>query len=207
MNRVKSEFVSSIDTVGKQGQVGKTVVLSTSPYSLVHEAPLEISLASINNPPDRRLFSQPSQPVGVLLEGVFTSVFKNRMVSSFGVKTSEIKTESEPTKMMVFSDGNLIANQYRMVGGHPEFMELGYDRTSKQTFGNKAFLLNAVNYLCDDQGLMELRARSFQIRLLDKVRLQEEKTRWQMLNVLAPIVLISLFAVVFIVIRRRKYQH
>jgi ABC-2 type transport system permease protein len=109
--------------------------------------------------------------------------------------------------MMVFSDGNLIANQYRMVGGHPEFMELGYDRTSKQTFGNKAFLLNAVNYLCDDQGLMELRARSFQIRLLDKVRLQEEKTRWQMLNVLAPIVLISLFAVVFIVIRRRKYQH
>lgn len=207
MNRVKSEFVSSVDTVGKLGQLRKTVILSTSPYSLVNEAPLEISLASINNPPDQRLFSQPSQPVGVLLEGVFPSVFKNRMVSSFGVKSSEIKTESEPTKMIVFSDGNLIANQYRMVGGRPEFMELGYDRTSKQTFGNKAFLLNAVNYLCDDQGLMELRARNFQLRMLDKVRLQEEKTRWQLLNVLAPLVLISLFAMIFIVIRRRKYRH
>lgn len=206
LNRVKAEFVSSIDTVGKQEQMRKTVILATSAYSLVANTPMEISLASINNPPDRRLFSQPSQPVGVLLEGTFTSVFKNRMVESFGAKTSEVKTESEPTKMIVFSDGNMIANQYRFVGGVPEFMPLGYDRSSQQTFGNKAFLMNAVNYLCDDQGLMELRSRVFKIRMLDKVRVQEEKSFWQMLNVLMPLVLISLFGAVYVYVRNRKYK-
>lgn len=206
LNRVKAEFVSSIDTVGRQEKMRKTVILSTSPYSLVSNTPMEVSLASINNPPDRRLFSQPSQPVGVLLEGTFSSVFANRMTSSFGVNASEIKSESQPTRMIVFSDGNLIANKYRFTGGVPEFMALGYDQYSQQTFGNKAFLLNAVNYLCDDQGLMELRSRVFKIRLLDKVRLREEKTFWQMVNVLIPLLLIALFGGVYVFIRRRTYK-
>jgi ABC-2 type transport system permease protein len=207
LNRVKAEFVSSVDTVGGSGSIRKTVILSTSPYSLVSQTPMEVSLASINNPPDRRLFKQPSQPVGVLLEGTFTSVFKNRMVDSFGVKASEVKTESLPTKMLVFSDGNLIANQYRMVDGAPDFMPLGYDRYSQQTFGNKALLMNAVNYLCDDEGLMELRSRDFKIRLLDKVRIQEEKTFWQMVNVLAPLLLIALMGGAFVFVRNRKFRH
>ena len=207
LNRVKAEFVSSVDTVGGSGSIRKTVILSTSPYSLVSQTPMEVSLASINNPPDRRLFKQPSQPVGVLLEGTFNSVFKNRMVDSFGVKTLEVKTESLPTKMLVFSDGNLIANQYRMVDGAPDFMPLGYDRYSQQTFGNKALLMNAVNYLCDDEGLMELRSRDFKIRLLDKVRIQEEKTFWQMVNVLVPLVLIALLGGVFVFVRNRKFRH
>ena len=206
LNRVKSEFVSSIDTVGKNSQLQKTVILGTSNYSLVAQTPLEVSLSSTNNPPDRRLFKQASQSVGVLLEGTFTSVFKNRMVDSFGVKLSEVKSESQPTRMIVFSDGNLMANQYRIVNGKPEFAPLGYDRFSKQTFGNKSFLLNAVNYLSDDIGLMELRSRTFKIRLLDKVRVKEEKFRWQLLNVLMPILLISAFGAVYVYLRRRKYK-
>jgi ABC-2 type transport system permease protein len=204
INRIKSEFVSSIDTVGNQVQVRKTIILSTSVYSLITNAPVEVSLASINNPPDRRLFKQPSQPVGILLEGTFTSVFKNRLIES--VAASEIKAESEPTKMIVFSDGNMIANQYRMAGGIPEYMPLGYDRYSQQTFGNKALLLNSVNYLCDDQGLMELRSRVFKIRLLDKVRLKEQKLYWQLINVLVPLLIISIFGFGFVYIRRRKYR-
>jgi len=205
LNRVKAEFVSSIDTVGKQEEMRKTVILATSPYSLVSNTPMEVSLASINNPPDRSLFHQPSQPVGVLLEGTFSSVFANRMVSSFGVNASELKTKSEPTRMIVFSDGSLIANKYRISGSVPEFMPLGYDQFSQQTFGNKAFLLNSINYLCDDQGLMELRSRIFKIRLLDKVRLREEKTMWQVVNVMIPLLLITLFGTLYIYIRRRKY--
>jgi ABC-2 type transport system permease protein len=166
---------------------------------------MEVSLASVNNPPDRRLFHQPSQTIGVLLEGIFPSVFANRMVSSLGVSASEVKTQSEPTRMIVISDGSLIANKYRLTGGQPEFMPLGYDQYSQQTFGNKAFLLNAINYLCDDQGLMELRSRVFKIRLLDKVRLREGKTTWQMINVAIPLILIALFGVVYIFLRRRKY--
>jgi ABC-2 type transport system permease protein len=206
LNRVKAEFVSSIDTVGKNGQLRKTVILTTSDYSLVSQTPLEVSLASTNNPPDRKLFRQPSQAVGILLEGTFTSVFKNRMVDSYGFKSSEVKTESQPTRMIVFSDGNLMANQYRIVDGRPEYGQLGYDRYSKQIFGNKAFLLNAVNYLSDDVGLMELRSRTFKIRLLDKVRIKEEKLGWQILNVLMPLLLISAFATVFVYLRRRKYR-
>ena len=206
LNRVKSEFVSSVDTVGKTNQVRKTVILATSAYSLISQTPVEVSLASINNPPDRRLFSQPSQAVGILLEGTFTSVFKNRMVESFGVKTSGVKTESEPTKMIVFADGNLIANQYRISNGSPEYMPMGYDRYSKQTFGNKDLLLNSVNYLTDDEGLMELRSRVFKIRLLDKVRMKEGKLMWQLINVLVPLALISAFGAVYVYVRRRKYK-
>ena len=206
LNRVKAEFVSSIDTVGKQAQIRKTVILTSSPYSLVTNTPLEISLGIINNPPDRRLFRQPSQTIGILLEGIFSSVFKNRMISSYGVSPSEIKTESQPTKMIVITNGNLIANKYHISGGVPEFMPLGYDQYSQETFGNKAFLMNAVNYLCDDQGLMELRSRVFKIRLLDKVRIREGKALWQILNVLAPLVLIALFGGCYVFIRNRKYR-
>ena len=205
LNRVKADFVSSIDTVGKAGSVRKSVILGTSAYSLVSQTPVEISLASVNNPPDRRLFHQPSQTVGVLLEGTFTSVFQNRIIDSFGAKASEVKTTSRPTKMIVLADGNLMANKYRVSGGVPEFMPLGYDRLSKETFGNKAFLLNAVNYLCDDDGLMELRSRVFKIRLLDKVRMKEGKLRWQVINVLIPLLLISAFGAVYVYVRRRKY--
>jgi len=206
LNRIKAEFVSSIDTVGGQQHVHKTVILATSAYSLVETTPMEVSLASINNPPDRRLFKQPSQSVGVLLEGTFSSVFKNRMVDSYGINASNVKTESQPTRMIIFSDGNLMSNKYRISGGYPEFMPLGYDQYSKQTFGNKDFLLNAVNYLCDDQGLMELRSRVLKIRLLDKVRIREEKTFWQILNVLIPLLLIALFGGVYGYVRRRKYK-
>jgi len=206
LNRIKSEFVSSIDTVGKNSLVRKTVILGTSNYSLVAQTPLEVSLESINNPPDRQLFRQPSQAVGVLLEGTFSSVFKNRMVDSFGMNLSEVKTESLPSRMIVFSDGNLMANQFRIVNGKPEFSPMGYDRYSKQTFGNKSFLLNAVNYLSDDEGLMELRSRTFKMRLLDKVRIKEEKLKWQILNVLLPILLISAFGGVYMYLRRRKYR-
>ena len=206
LNRIKSEFVSSIDTVGKNDQLKKTIILGSSAYSLVAQTPVEISLSIVNNPPDRRLFSQSSQPVGVLLEGKFTSVFKNRIVDSYGVKTADVKTESQPSKMIVFADGNLIANQFRVSGDELEYMPLGYDRFSKQTFGNKELLLNAVNYLCDDNGLMELRSRVFKICLLDKVRLKEGRLTWQVINVILPLILIALFGLVYVYVRRRRYK-
>ena len=207
ISRVKAEFVSSIDTVGKSDQVQKTVILASSAHSLVIKAPVEISLAITNNPVDSRLFREPSQPVGVLLEGTFTSVFKNRLVGSVGGNSSGMKTESQPTKMIVFSDGNMIANQFRLTGGTPEYMPLGYDRLSKQTFGNKDLLMNAVNYLCDDSGLMELRSQVYKIRLLDKVKVKESKLNWQLLNVVLPLLIISVFGAVYVFLRRRKYSN
>lgn len=206
LNRIKSDFVSTIDTVGRMPQLKKTVILTTSDHSLVTQTPQEISLASVNNPPSRSLFHEPAQTIGILLEGTFPSVFQNRMVTEFGVNSSEVKPESKPTKMIVFSDGNLIANQYHISGEKVEYMPLGYDRFSQQTFGNKALILNAVNYLCDDNGLMQLRSRSFKIRLLDKVRLKEEELVWQLINVLVPLILIAVFGGIYYLVRRKKYR-
>ena len=107
--------------------------------------------------------------------------------------------------MIVFADGNLAANQFRLANGSPEYMPLGYDRFSKQTFANKELLINAVSYLNDDSGLMELRTKAFKIRLLDKVKLKEAKLLWQMINVLVPLVLISIFGFIYIYLRRKKY--
>ena len=202
---LKSEFVSTIDTVGKGDKVHKTVLLTSSGRSLVSQTPVEISLASINSSADSRLFGQPAQTVGVLLEGTFTSVYKNRMIDPSWGNLSSVRTESQPTKMVVFADGNLVANQYRLANGVPEYMPLGYDRFSKQTFANKELLINAVSYLNDDNGLMELRSKAFKIRLLDKVRVKEEKLKWQILNVLLPLLLISVFGAIYIYLRRKKY--
>lgn len=203
---LKSEFVSTIDTVGKSDKVRKTVLLTSSGHSIIAQTPVEISLAITNNPPDSRLFKEPAQTAGVLLEGTFTSVYKNRMIDPSWGNSSAVKTESEPTKMVVFTDGNLVANQYRLANGVPEYMPLGYDRFSKRTFANKDLLLNAVSYLNDDSGLMELRSKAFKIRLLDKLRVKEEKMKWQMLNVLLPLILISAFGAAYIYLRRKKYS-
>ena len=207
IRRLKSEFVSSADTVSHSGKITKQVILATSPYSRIMNTPLQVSLASVNNPPARNLFSHPSVPVGILLEGEFSSVFKNRMVETLGYSSSALKTESENTKMIVIADGNIIANQYSMRTGKPEIKPLGYDMYSEQTFGNKEFLANAVNYLCDDSGLMALKSRVFQIRLLDKVKINEQKMKWQLVNLLIPIGLVLIFGLVFNFVRRRRFKH
>ena len=206
IRRIKSEFISSIDTVGHSAKIKRQVILSTSAHSRILNVPLQVSLAGVANPPARELFNHPSVPVGVLLEGQFSSVFKNRLVESLGFSSSEIKTESENTRMIVLADGNLIANQYSMRTGKPEIMPLGYDIYSKQTFGNKEFLVNAINYLCDDSGLMALKSRVFKIRLLDKVKINEQKLTWQLVNLLIPIGVVLLFGVLFNFLRARRYK-
>jgi ABC-2 type transport system permease protein len=203
---LKSEFVSTIDTVGKSDNVRKTVLLTTSGHSLISQTPLEISLASVNRTADSRNFRQPAQTVGVLLEGTFTSVYKNRMIDPAWGNSASVKTESQPSKMIVFGDGELVANQFRLANGAPEYMPMGYDRFSKQTFANKELLLNAVSYLCDDDGIMELRSKAFKMRLLDKVRVKEGKMKWQFINVVFPLLLISAFGAVYIYLRRKKYS-
>lgn len=202
---LKSEFVSSIDTVGQSQQLRKQVILSTAGHSRTLNTPLEVNLSSVNNPPARELFNQAAIPTGVLIEGVFPSVFKNRMVEQLGFSSSSIKTESEPSKMIVLADGNLIANQYSMRTGKAEIMPLGYDFYSKETFGNKEFMVNAINYLSDDSGLMALKSRVFTIRLLDKVKVREDKLFWQMINLLTPVVLIILSGIIFSLLRYSRY--
>ncbi|MFV0522762.1 MAG: gliding motility-associated ABC transporter substrate-binding protein GldG [Mangrovibacterium sp.] len=206
INRMKSEFVSSIDTVGENPKVHKTIILHSSPYARIVKTPAEISLQSINNPPARELFHTANIPVGVLLEGNFTSVFQHRPVTEYNTHGITPLHESKPAKLIVLADGSLIANKVNYTSGKLRTQPLGYDQYSKQTFGNKEFLLNAIHYLADDSGVMQLRSRVFKLRLLDKVRLREERLYWQLLNLLLPLLMISLFGLVFQLIRVNKYR-
>lgn len=206
LNRIFTEFVSSVDTVSGNKKLTKSVILSTSPYARRVKSPSSVSLENINNPPARELFTQSFIPVGVLIDGEFTSVFENRMIDDFGISPSRILTKSKPTKMIVIGDAGLIANKVNYSLQPPQIQELGYDRVSKQTFGNKEFLLNAMYFLNDEMGIMQLRSRTVQLRLLDKVKLREEKVFWKWLNVVVPVILILIFGVVYNIVRRSRFS-
>lgn len=207
LNFVQSEFVSSIDTVAGTGDIRKTVILSTSPYGRTVRTPASVSLGIIDSPPARELFSKPHIPAGILLEGRFRSVFRNRMLDNLGISSQEIVPESPETRMMVFSDGNLIANRVRYnPGAEPAILPLGYDRVSQQTFGNKEFFMHAIRYLNDETGILELRSRTVKLRLLDKVRVRENKRFYAWLNTAGPVILIMIFSLIYNMLRNRRYR-
>ena len=135
----------------------------------------------------------------VLLEGNFNSAYKNR-VKPF--TTSLYKENANNNKMIVISDGDVGKNQ--VLKGQP--YDLNRDKWTNQEFGNKDFLINAVDYLLDDSGLIELRNKTLQIRLLDKQKSIKERTFWQLLNVITPLILLAFFGVVFTIYRKRKYS-
>ena len=101
----------------------------------------------------------------------------------------------------------IIANKVDYTKKPPQIQELGYDRVSKRVFGNKEFLLNAIYYLNDDLGIMQLRNRTVKLRLLDKVKLREQKSYWQWLNILLPLLVVALFGIVYNIIRKYRYTH
>jgi ABC-2 type transport system permease protein len=108
--------------------------------------------------PDRRDFNLSNQPVAVMIEGEFSSAFANRMISGIiGRDDSSFRELGETTRMLVVADGDIIRNDVSVSGGVPEPLPLGYDRYSRQTYGNQEFVMNALNYLLDETGLMELR--------------------------------------------------
>jgi ABC-2 type transport system permease protein len=206
LNNVMVEFPSSLEAVGSATERKTSVILSTSPYARSIQTPVEVSLISATTPPDQRYFNQSNIPIGMLIEGKFSSVFQNRITTQFGVNNSQIKKESNATKMVVIADGGIIKNKVRIKNGQAQVQPMGYDQYSGQTFGNRDFIVNCVDYLADDSGIMQLRSRVVQMRLLDKVKLREEKVKWQLINTALPLVFFLVFGVVFGVLRKRRYS-
>lgn len=206
LNLIKTEFVSSIDTVGDNPQIKKTVLLRTSNYTKIINAPARISLDMVNEKPDQRQFNKSKVPIAVLLKGKFTSVFKNRLTAKIAnSKEINFKDQSVNTKMIVVSDGDIIKNQIRHYGQKTTPYPLGYDRYTRQTFGNKEFLLNAIDYLTGNSGLMQVRSKEIKLRLLDKTKITNQKTKWQLLNTILPIAIIIIAGIIFVLLRKRKY--
>lgn len=205
LNALKTEFISSIDTVAVSN-IKKTVLLTTSRYSKVLITPALITTEVMRQEPDVSKFTEPFRPVALLLEGKFVSLFLNRIPAEIaGAPEINYVANGAPSAMIVVSDGDIIKNQLQASANGPTPLPLGYDRYSGQTFGNKDFIMNAMNYLCDDSGLLSVRSKELRLRLLDGEKIKAEKIRWQLINVLLPVLLVVLFGVVQYFIRRRKY--
>jgi len=205
LNAIRTEFISSIDTVGSPA-IRKTILLKTSQYTRIALTPVMISLDLLNKDPDPEEYNQPPQPVAVLLEGEFESLFKNRLTSEISEAPELGFTEKvKNNRMIVVSDGDIIKNQLRMNEGKLMPLPLGYDRHTGQTFGNRDFILNCVNYLCDDEGLMSVRSRELRLRALDVTKARNQLLMWQLINILGPVLLVVIFGIVQFAIRKRKY--
>lgn len=203
LDAVKTEFVSSIDTVGAKG-INKTILLSSSQYGKLLTTPARISLNLLREPPNKAQYTKSNVPIAVLLEGEFTSVYKNRLPPEIlNNKSIQFKEKSLPTKQIVVSDGDIIKNYVNYEKGM--FYPLGYDKYTDRQYGNKEFILNAINYLCDDTGLIEARTKEFKIRLLDTQKTERDRVKWQAINLVAPVLIILLLGLVQIIWRKKAY--
>jgi len=206
LNALKTEFISSIDFVNQSSDIEKTILLSTSRYSRTVNVPVMINLAIMGEKPDERLFNKQNIPVAALLEGKFESVYANRMPPEIlEDKDIDFTEESSNTKMIIIADGDMIRNQMQFSQGNYMPLPLGYDKYTGQQFGNKEFILNAMNYLTDDSGLISIRSKELRMRLLDRTKVENERTFWQILNTVVPIVLVLIFGMIQGVLRKRKY--
>jgi ABC-2 type transport system permease protein len=201
---VKFEFAGSIDTIAAKG-IRKTILLQSSKYSKEVLSPVRIDLRMVNMPLDEKRFNHPFRNMAVLLEGEFESFYKNRIPPQIASdKGIGFKDQSVKTKMIVVADGDVIRNDIDYRTGKK--LPLGYYKYTNETFGNKNFILNCLNYLCDDSGLIAVRARELSLRLLDKKKLKNERLKWQLINSLVPLFLLITFGIVYNYIRKRKYS-
>lgn len=205
INLVKGEFTSTIDTINIPG-IKKTYLLSTSKYTNLQNSPARIDARFAYMEPNLEMFNKTSQPVAVLLEGQFESLYKNHLLPGLdSIPEIKFKENSIPTKMIVIADGDVIKNAVQRSAGRA--YPLGYDIYSQQTYGNKNFIMNAINYLCDDSGLIEVRSRELKLRMMDRKKVTDEKIKWQAINTILPITLIILFGVLQAFLRKRKFAH
>jgi ABC-2 type transport system permease protein len=206
---VKSEFASSLDTIGIWSpEMKRTVLLATSAASRKRDVPIYISMEEVTVQPDPALYTSSMLPVGVLSEGSFESFYKNYPVPE-GVTPAgfEVIGNSPNTSLFVVSDGDILANEVQFEQGAFRAQPLGYDRYTRQTFGNQEFIMNVINYMTDEAGILELRSREFKLRLLNREVLNEKSQvlKWKLMNTLLPMLLVLVSGLAFQWIRRRKY--
>lgn len=202
LDGVKSEFPGTVDSIGVKG-VKKSFILNTSAFNKVYNTPKPFSLQMISEQPDPRAFQSVPQHVGLMLEGSFPSVFAGRPLPA-GISAPYTQAlNSKNTKMIVIGDGDIFRNQVSERDQSP--FPLGFDLFSQRTFGNKALLLNIVDYFTDNDNLVVLRNKEVKIRLLDKTRIKLEKARWQFINIAVPLLLLIFFAIFQHYYRKYKY--
>ena len=208
IDAVEAKFVSSIDTTAVPG-IRKTILLTTSANSrfLMSPARINYNIVQSQYMPTDEQFNKPNLPVAVLLEGEFPSAFSTRKPTAKAMERRRLGNgpyaeRSIPTKQIVVSDGDMIRNY---VDADGKIYPLGANNIERYIFGNKDFLMNCIEYLTDNTGLMETRAKEVKLRPIDKEQVEANRTQWQLINIGAPVLLIYLFSGIYNYIRNRKY--
>lgn len=197
---IKFDFANAIDTL-KNG-IKKTVILQSSQYSKKIGTPTEINLNIVNEETSPNHYQNTGNiAMGVLLEGAFKSVFENRILA---FDQSDFKSQSKENKMIVIADGDIIKNQLDKNGAP---VELGLDQRTGILYDNKDLMLNCVNYLLDDTGLINIRSKDLSLPLLDKEKVYDQYTKTQILTLGLPILIVAIFGFVFTFIRKKKYSY
>jgi len=196
---VRFDFASPIDTL-KNG-IKKTVLLQSSPYSKKIGTPAEINLNIVSEETSPKDYiGKGNLPLSVLLEGNFHSAFENRVLP---FKDNSFQSKGKPAKMIVIADGDLARNQLDK-NGLP--VELGYDQRSGNLYDNKDFMMNCINYLLDDTGLINIRSKDLDLPLLDKEKVYENYSQTQLITIGLPILILLVFGLVFTYLRKKKYS-
>ena len=205
MNSIKADFVSSLDATTSGGGIEQIPLLKTSDYTKVSGAPVFISLAMLRQAPDKRMFSSKGKTVAYLLKGTFPSLYANRIPQEIADDNGmNFMEESKPTAMIVVADGDIIRNQIDIRTRKP--LPLGFDQYTQNTYANKEFIENAIGYLVEGEGMIDIRSRELKVRLLDVTKINQERSKWQVINTLVPIALIVVLGLVMALVRKRKYS-
>jgi gliding-associated putative ABC transporter substrate-binding component GldG len=208
MNVIKADFVSSIDATTSNDGINQIPLLKTSDYTKISGSPVFISLAMLKQTPDKRMFPSKSQNVAYLLKGTFPSLYANRMTSEItDNKEMGFLAESVPTSMIVVADGDIIKNQLKIPQGNP--LPLGYDQFTENTYGNKEFIMNAISYLVDGEGLIEIRSRELKVRLMDATKIKPNsasRIKWQLINTVLPSLIIIVLGTTLAIIRKQRFS-
>lgn len=209
LDYVTAQFPHSIDTVQAVG-IRKTVLLCTSPESRILTTPAKVMLQSIQNEEDFKQFKQGNVPVAVLLEGKFSSLYNNRLAPATKDSLATVMQQPfaaanvEDNKMIVVADGDIALNAVTQSEGP---LPLGMNMFTKYQYANKEFIMNCLEYLTDNSGILETRSKDYTLRLLDKTKVTEQKTRWQLVNILAPLLLVIIFGTSYQLIRKNRYSN
>ncbi len=205
LDYVVSQFPQSLDTVKADG-VRKTILLSSSTESRILSTPALVEWASVKNEEDLKKFTKSNIPVAVLLEGRFQSLFSNRLTQAMGDSLAAagmpFKASVDQGAMVVASDGDLLLNAVNQTDGP---IPMGMNLYTKQQYANREFILNTLEYLVGNMGILETRGKDYTLRLLDKAKYEDSKSQWQLLNILAPVLLVIVLVAMYQFVRKRTF--
>jgi ABC-2 type transport system permease protein len=207
LDYVVSQFPNSIDTVEAAG-IQKTVLLATSNATKILNTPAKVSFTELATEANIGSFNQKNVPIAVLLEGKFHSLYNNRLSAAMRDSLNVAGTQFMPqniadNKMIVIADGDVALNAVTKNEGA---IAMGTNPYTKYKYANSEFIMNCVEYLVDNSGILETRGKDLTLRLLDKKKLEAGKLKWQLINIIAPLLLVIIFGSLYQFIRKRKYS-